>query len=186
MSFAVVLLSFCRNESKNNSVEAHSLVDTLKALPAPKGATVLYLVVGGTIEWSGIYTLSKDGHHGTINIEGGKLLLNDDRLVSGKINIDINTVSVNDIKDPGEKRDLESHLKDADFFDAKPYPKAVFEFREAFPGATTTAFNWVLNGFLTMKGQTHPVVVPVKMTLAEGWLQAETPGFSINRTQWGG
>jgi Uncharacterized conserved protein len=178
------LLSSCKNDPKATGAQAQN-IDTLQVLAVPAEGAEMYVIVDGSIEWSGMHTLNKDGHQGTILVESGELLINKGQPVSGKFTIDMNTVSVSDIKDPGERRDLESHLKDADFFEVKAHPKAVFEFKEVLPSATTPSFNWVLNGALTMKGKTNPVVVPAKITLEGDMLKAETPSFSINRTQWG-
>ena len=111
------------------------------------------------------------------------MLVNQGQLLSGKVILDMNSISVTDIKDPGERRDLESHLKDADFFEVNKFPKAEFVFTEVLP-STMPNFNWVLSGSLTMKGKTAPVNIPVKVSIEGDMLRAETPAFPINRTQW--
>jgi polyisoprenoid-binding protein YceI len=96
----------------------------------------------------------------------------------------MNAITVTDIKDPGERRDLESHLKDSDFFEVNKYPKAEFVFEEVLPGKAEN-FNWVLNGHLTMKGKKVPLTIPVMIRMEGDVLQAESPAFPINRTLWG-
>lgn len=182
LALVVLGLFSCKNGPKNPQPQPEVETITVKQVPAI-GATT-FVVTEGTVEWSGTKTVKKTGHEGTITVEGGELLVNQGQLLSGKVTLDMNSISVTDIKDPGERRDLESHLKDADFFEADKYPKAEFVFDEVLPGNAPN-FNYVLVGKLTMKGQTNPVNIPVSLQIEEGELRAETPTFQINRTQWG-
>jgi len=183
-----LLLGFfsCKNEPKKteSQVSAQPEMETIKVNPVPTEGAATFRVSEGTVEWSGTKTVKKTGHQGTISVEGGELLVNQGQLLSGRVTLDMNSISVTDIKDPGERRDLESHLKDTDFFEADKFPKAEFVFDEVLPG-NTPDFNFVLVGKLTMKGQTNAVNIPVTLQIAENELRAETPTFQINRTQWG-
>jgi polyisoprenoid-binding protein YceI len=123
-------------------------------------------------------------HSGTINIEGGELVVDNGQLQSGTVNIDMNSLTVSDLNDAGEKKELESHLKDGDFFNVRKYPQAQFKFSEVLP-STLPAFNAVIAGELTMKGKSKTVNVPVKLILTEDLLTAESAAFPINRTDWG-
>ena len=125
-----------------------------------------------------------DGHKGTITVEKGTLSVNQNKLIQGTITLDMTSIAVSDIEDAGERRDLESHLKDADFFEADKYPKAEFVIREVLP-SNAPAYNWLIVGDLTMKGKTNAVNIPVKMTLEGNKLRAESTVFPITRTQWG-
>lgn len=152
--------------------------------PVPTEGATTFKITEGTVNWSGAHTLKKDGHQGTINVEGGEILVNQGQIISGKVTLDMNSIAVSDIKDPGERRDLESHLKDSDFFETNKFPKATFSFDEVLP-STMPNFNWVLSGKLTMKGKTNPVNIPVKVSIEGDVLRAESPAFPINRTLWG-
>jgi polyisoprenoid-binding protein YceI len=96
----------------------------------------------------------------------------------------MNSLSVTDLKNPAKKANLESHLKDQDFFETNKHPEGVFAIKEVLPGAGQD-FNRVISGELTLKGITKPVNVPVRISIENGVLRAETPAFSINRTDWG-
>ncbi|MFN0213038.1 MAG: YceI family protein [Saprospiraceae bacterium] len=174
----------CKNDSKIEAAQAAPAVETIRVAPIPTDGATAFVVTDGIVNWSGTHTIKKDGHQGTIQVESGELLVNQGRVLSGKVILDMNSVSVTDIKDPGGRRDLESHLKDSDFFEVKKYPKAEFEFYEVLP-STMPNFNWVLGGNLTMKGNTIPINIPVQISIEGDVLRAESPAFPINRTQWG-
>lgn len=175
----------CQNAPQTEAAQVTPpAMEEIKYTPASKEGAQAYLVKEGTIEWVGTKTVSKSKHEGTISVQSGELLVNNGQLVSGKVLIDMNSIAVTDIKDPGERRDLESHLKDADFFEVNQYPLATFVFEEVLPN-TTPEFNWVLVGQLTMKDKTIPVNIPIKMTLQGETLRAESAAFPINRTKWG-
>lgn len=178
----VLGLFSCKNEPKTAQTQPE--VETITLSPVPTEGAATFVVTEGTVEWSGTKTVKKTGHQGTINVDAGELLVNQGQLLSGKVSLDMNSVSVTDIKDPGERRDLESHLKDADFFETDKYPKAEFVFDEVLP-SNTPNFNYVLVGKLTMKGQTNPINIPVALNIEGNELRAESPTFQINRTQWG-
>jgi len=181
------LLSFiaCKNDPKVEAAKsATQAQEAARATTVPTDGAGAFVITEGTVNWAGSHTVAKVGHEVTINIESGELLVNQGQLLRGIVVLDMNSISVTDIKDPGERRDLESHLKDADFFEANKFPKAEFAFEEVLP-STMPNFNWVLHGNLTMKGKTNPVNIPVKISIEGDVLRAESPSFPINRTQWG-
>jgi len=184
IAFSFFAFLSCKNDPKTEAAQVTPKVDTVRLNPVPTEGAVTFKITEGTVSWSGTQTIKKDGHHGTITVESGALLVNQGRVLSGKVILDMNSLSVTDIKDPGGRRDLESHLKDSDFFEVKKFPKAEFEFYEVLP-STMANFNWVLSGNLTMKGKTLLVNIPAKISIEGDVLRAESPAFPINRTQWG-
>lgn len=184
ITFTVFALFSCKNDPKIDAAQAAPKQDTIRVAQVPREGGATFVVTEGTVNWSGTNTVSKSGHQGTINVEAGELMVNQGQLLFGTVTLDMNSISVTDIKDPGERRDLESHLKDSDFFETNKFPKAEFAFTEVLP-STMPNFNWVLSGNLTMKGKSVPVNIPVKVTIEGDMLRAESPTFPINRTQWG-
>ncbi|MBC7777464.1 MAG: YceI family protein [Phycisphaerae bacterium] len=184
LGFSLFAFLSCKNDPKTGAAQTVPQVETAQVVPVSTDGAATFIVKEGTVNWSGTHTIAKDGHQGTINVESGEMLVNQGQLLSGKVTLDMNSISVTDIKDPGERRDLESHLKDSDFFEVKKFPKAEFVFDEVLP-STMPNFNWVLSGNLTMKGKTLPVNIPVKVSMEGDVLRAESPAFPINRTQWG-
>ncbi len=183
-AFAITAFFSCNNDPKIEAAQAAPKLEAARLEPVPTEGAVTFAVTEGIVNWSGTNTVGKSGHEGTITVESGALLVNQGQILSGKVTIDMNSISVSDIKDPGERRDLESHLKDADFFEVNKFPKAEFEIDEVLP-STMPNFNWVLSGTLTMRGKTAPVNIPVKVSIEGDILRAESPAFPINRTTWG-
>ena len=187
-AFPITLLCLavwaCKNDPKTEAAQVAPKTETVTVTPASTEGAGTYAITEGVVTWAGTHTIGKDGHQGTIKVESGEILVNQGQILSGKVVLDMNSVSVTDIKDPGERRDLESHLKDSDFFEANKFPKAEFLFTEVLP-STMPNFNCVLSGDLTMKGKTAPVNIPLKVTFEGDMLRAESPNFPINRTTWG-
>ena len=184
LSLCLFAFISCKNTPKAEAVQPAAKPDTIRVTPISTEGASTFTITEGIVTWSGTKTLKKDGHQGTIAVEGGELMVNQGQLIKGKVILDMNSLSVSDIKDPGERRDLESHLKDADFFEVEKYPKAEFVIEEVLPN-NLPGYNWVLSGQLTMKDKTLPVNIPVKVSIVGDVLQAESASFPINRTQWG-
>lgn len=93
-------------------------------------------------------------HNGVVDITTGDLKFEDNKLVSGKIVVDMQSIKVLDLE--GEyKQKLEGHLSSPDFFNVKEYPKATFMINDAFPVGTDGKYR--IKGDLTIKEDTHPI-----------------------------
>lgn len=180
---ALIFFFSCKNDPKNQAENTTVKLDTIQEVAVSKDGAVTFRVTEGIINWEGKKSIG-DGHNGTINVEQGELLVNQDRLINGKVIIDMHSIAVADIKDAGERRDLESHLRDSDFFEADKFPKAEFVINQVLP-SNNPAYNWLIVGDLTMKGKTKPVNIPVTMSIEGDRLKAQSPTFPINRTEWG-
>ena len=94
------------------------------------------------------------------------------------------SIEVTDLE--GEKKGkLEGHLKTGDFFEVDKYPTASLEITEvkAVEGQEGATHN--ITGNLTMKDQTKSVTLPAMVSYKDGVLEAKTPDFKIDRTEWG-
>lgn len=179
------MLFSCKNDVSQAAAAASNQTpaDTLKTKQVSTEGARSFTVTEATVFWAGKKAIG-DFHTGSIQSSGGSLQVNEGTLLSGNIILDMNSITVTDIKDPGEKRELESHLKDSDFFEVGKFPKAEFNITEVLP-SNNPAFNNVIIGTLTMKGKTNPVNIPVNMKIEGNALTAESATFMINRTQWG-
>lgn len=153
------------------------------------GEAVTYTVdkENSKIEWTGTKPTGK--HSGTINLADGSISVKGNVLDSGKFTIDMNTISVSDLKAGDGKEDLEAHLKgtgtgtEADFdhfFNVKKYPQSSFEITKAVTENGKTS----VEGNLTMKGITKNVTFPAKVTVDGNTVTLVSDTFSINRTLW--
>lgn len=174
------LLSSCKNDTPTNT---NTSAPTANTSAAPAG-TKTFTVTEGLVYWAGKNDVSNSQHNGTIQVQSGNITLTDGQLASGTITMDMNSITVQDLKDPGEKSDLESHLKDADFFETNKFPVGTFTFSESFK-STNPGFNAVVPGQLTLKEKTHNVNIPVNVSFKGEELSIESATFIIDRTKWG-
>lgn len=139
--------------------------------------------------WEG----SKPGgkHTGTINIKDANLTVKDGNIDSGSFTLNMNSITVTDLKAGEGKEDLEGHLKglvdgkEDHFFNVAQFPTATFEITKVSSLANNPEANALIYGNLTMKGKTQQVAFKAKSMIANGQIEVTTPPFTINRTQWG-
>ncbi len=180
---ALTLTVSCKNDkaAEAETTEAGAVKET-------SGEAASYTVdnTNSKIDWTGSKPTGK--HTGTINLTDGTVSIKDNMLDSGKFTIDMNTITVTDLKAGDGKEDLEGHLKgtggtEADydhFFNVKKYPQSTFEITKAVTenGKTT------VEGNLTMKGITKNVKFPATVTVNGDTVTLVSDPFTINRTLW--
>ncbi|MDZ4845061.1 MAG: YceI family protein [Chitinophagales bacterium] len=122
-----------------------------------------------SLEWHGKKLTGE--HNGAIKFLGGQLSDNHGA-ISGKFDVDMSSIVVNDLQ--GEsKTKLENHLKSADFFDSKLYPKATF----AITSLNTIAApdkdgnTHTISGNMTIRDKTNPVSFNAKFAEEAGKLR---------------
>jgi polyisoprenoid-binding protein YceI len=146
-------------------------------------------------------------HDGTINLKNGFMVINDNQLVGGAVEIDISSIRVMDIADLEKNQKLKSHLLSADFFDVESYPTGRFEilsidpldssfqfdqkdeFLSKFTPSSAESFviqdaNHTMTGALTFKDITKQIIFPVNIAIESNKLRVEAK-FNIDRTGWG-
>lgn len=98
------------------------------------------------LEWLGEKILGK--HPGTINLQSGWLIWENNQITSGEFLIDMKTIK----SDEGLTR-LEEHLRSDDFFSVNKFPvsKLIITGSDDFDKGTAT-----VRGNLTIKGITNP------------------------------
>lgn len=159
-----------------------TLVNEVATLsPVFDGSGEVYQVdtAASIIEWIGS-TPGNSQHNGIIKLSNGQFTVNNNQLTSGKFTIDVNSIA--NLDQSGKDRaNLESHLKDKDFFEVEKYPIGSFEITEIkIDSSGQRAI-----GNLTLKQVTNSIQIPVTIKIDEKSVVAETPTFSIDRTKWG-
>lgn len=98
-------------------------------------------------------------HTGEIKLKEGYLELNEDKIISGEIVIDMNTITNTDLKDAGTSQKLVGHLKSDDFFGVEKFPTASFVITQAssFKGNKAQ-----IEGELRIKGKTELISFEVE------------------------
>jgi rhodanese-related sulfurtransferase len=157
--------------------------------PAPPPDTkrnVVYHVDGekSVIEWIGRNINNR--HHGRITITSGEVVMENGRPLSGRLMLDMNTITNLDLQDEGWQGMLQRHLKSEDFFDVERYPTATFELRgaAAIAGSTPGTPNVEIAGSLTIKETTRSICFPTIIVLQkDGTLKAQA-ALDLDRTLW--
>lgn len=134
------------------------------------------------VNWVGTKPTSR--HNGTINISDGSFNVDKGEIKTGSFTLDINSIAVTDLT--GDKKaDLESHLKDADFFDAGKFPAAKFEITgiTAQPSADKK-YTHNVSGNMTIKDITKNISFPANIKVSDTEISAQSE-FNILRTDFG-
>ena len=184
LSLFVIAATMLTVSCKNDKTETPEVQEEV-AVASDAASPYVVDAASSIIEWVGSKPAGK--HNGTIAISNGEVYLNNGKIESGKFTIDMNSITVLDLKAGEGKEDLEGHLKglgkeeDADhFFNTKKFPEGSFE----ITAVNTVDAQTTVEGNLTLKGITKPVKFPATITLDGNKMTLSTESFKINRTEW--
>ena len=140
------------SEAQQAGISDAAVLPNRKALD-----TVKVDLTKSSMHWKGTKMRGSGKHEGIIQLKEAYFLSKEEQLVGGSFTADMQTISVTDIPEhePIPIRNLNNHLKSADFFDVEKYPNATFEIIE-LKRHTTDSLK--VTGNLTMKGITKEVV----------------------------
>lgn len=127
------------------------------------------------VTWKG--SNSFGSHSGYVYISKGELMIENDQLMGGAVEVGMNT-----IEDETHKNNsgLIEHLKGPDFFDVKKFPISTIAITRV---ASINVEDKEITGNLTIKAVTHPVTFPAKMEVKDGIVKANGK-LVIDRTKW--
>lgn len=175
----------CMQSPSGEKVKSGNAVE----IGIPKDAKALNAdLEASSIEWLG--TKPTGTHVGTLAIKEGTIYLKDGKLIGGNFIMDMNGISVKDIKDVTMNQNLVNHLKSVDFFHVDSFPTANFIFTTITPiedaAATANGLRPThrIEGNLTMRGITRKVNIAAQINISSEGVQAKTPQFVLNRTEW--
>ena len=131
-----------------------------------------------TITWTAKKVTGQ--HHGKVPITSATLDYQNDRILGGTFEMDMTSLTVEDITDPGMNKKLSDHLKSDDFFSVEKHNTSTFTITEA---KTSNGTDYQLTGDLTIKGITKPVSFPAKVE-AEGVKIIATGKLTFDRTHY--
>jgi polyisoprenoid-binding protein YceI len=186
--FAIIAASaifFSCNNEKKPTVEAKDAEKATTTKDTTAAVTYSLDTTTSTVQWEGYegVSLGKSEHNGTLKITTGSISVVDNKMVSGKFLISVNSLNVDDIpaNNPGNAK-LTKHLLSADFFDAAKFPDVAFE----ITGATANGVDSMnITGNLTLKGISKKITIPAFLKFSDSSFTATTPKFYINRKDWG-
>lgn len=123
-------------------------------------------------------------HNGIITIKSGEMELDGNNLKGGKVEIDMNSIACEDIKDTETNAKLIGHLKSDDFFGVEKHPTSTLVIKSVKPAAKGAKdATHEITGDLTIKGTTHPVTFPATVEVKSGKVHA-TGKVEIDRTKY--
>ena len=178
--FLLLTFTACNNAPEGEKAEVKEAVAQKEAVATDR--TVQITPTNTVIVWTATKTFG--GHHGKISVKDGSLGLKDGKLVSGKVNIDMNSIADEDLQEPSRQAKLVRHLKSEDFFDVANHPVATFEITKVTPDAAKAGMVSVA-GNLTIKGITKSIEIPAEVAISKEGVNVKTPAFTINRLEWG-
>ncbi|MBT8319677.1 MAG: YceI family protein [Gramella sp.] len=182
-AFVIAGLGLAVTGCKNNNNEAE--VAEEKEVATAEAEAMLFKVdaAESVIEWEGEKPTGT--HTGTIKVANGSFKANDSVIESGTFVIDMKSIAVTDLEGK-EKSNLEAHLKgtvegqEGDFFNVNEYPEATFE----VTGITEEEGQAMLQGNLTLKGETKNISFPVTISREGENITINSEKFTIDRTKW--
>jgi len=181
--FMVTGLAIATVGCKNDNREAQTGDAQDAAVATMEAVEFKVDTTSSVIEWQGEKPTGT--HTGTIKIAEGTFRANDSIVESGTFVIDMASITVTDLEGD-EKVNLENHLKgtvagkEGDFFNINEFPEARFE----VTGVSNNNGNTLLQGNLTLKGETKNVEFPVNIDMNGDQLQLTSETFTIDRTKW--
>ncbi len=109
-------------------------------------------IKASTISWKGYKVTGS--HYGKISLKSGKLDFNNGALTGGSFEIDMASMTCEDLSG-GVAEKLLGHLKSDDFFGVAKYPTAKFVITQVVSRGTPGAYK--IAGDLTIKSTTKPI-----------------------------
>jgi polyisoprenoid-binding protein YceI len=136
------------------------------------------------VAWAG-QNITGSGHNGTIGVKGGELYVYDGVILGGQMEIDMTSIVVLDIEDPGSNARLKGHLESDDFFSVADHPVAMLDIAtiEPIEGAAAGAPNYRVTGNLTIKSITHGISFDAYIDQGDDTIQA-TAEFAFDRSMY--
>lgn len=119
-------------------------------------------------------------HDGAVQLKSGDLKVEGNKLVGGKIIIDMNTISVRDIEDPKYNAKLKGHLESPDFFEVEKFKSAVLDIVKVEP---LKDGQHQITAKLMIKGYINEVTFPAKIKMVGKQMSAQAE-ITIDRTLW--
>lgn len=126
------------------------------------------------LKWKGKKVTGE--HWGYIALKDGSLTIKNGKITAGTFDIDMNSMTCEDLESPEWNAKLIGHLKSDDFFSTEKFPVATLVITESAPFKDKMS---KVNGKLTIKGITHPVNFEAKKS-AEGYKARVT----VDRTKY--
>ncbi len=134
------------------------------------------------LTWTAWHLGGMDPRNGTLDYREAELLVNNGKLNSMSILLDMNSITVLDLPDDAII-ELTDHLKSDDFFKVDSFPISKFEMTklEGLEGD----YNSKITGNLTILGISKSISFKGNLIITEKEIELKSQEFIINRAEWG-
>jgi polyisoprenoid-binding protein YceI len=132
-----------------------------------------------TLTWEGEKPTGT--HKGSVSFIKASLKMDGGNLTGGEFEIDMNSISCTDIKDPKYNQKLVNHLKSDDFFEVSKHKWAKLKIKDVQLGK---GGKYDVFSELTIRGITKPVMFEATLEDKKGKRIFST-SFKVNRLDWG-
>lgn len=131
------------------------------------------------VKWVG--TKVTGAHNGEVSIESGHFVFDGNDFVGGEVVMDMTSITVEDIKNPGTNEKLVGHLESDDFFGVKNHPMAKLSIEEV---SALGDDSYDLVGEITIKGKTKEISFNAVINMKEEG-PVGVAKVKVNRTDFG-
>jgi len=152
------------------------LTSVFTFVDSPVPATVS--ISESTLTWKATKVTGE--HFGKVPLADAKLDYANGKITGGSFEMDMTSLTVEDITDAGSNKKLTDHLKSDDFFSVAKFNKSTFVIKQA---KTSNGKDYEITGDLTIKGITSPVTFPAKVDVA-GKSVTATGTITFDRTKF--
>ena len=178
-----LLYTSCKSEKKKEKTEEIVTTETKKGTESSKvnsRVTHIVDVADSNLFWTGYKPTGN--HKGTLKINNGSITMEKGVLKDCSFEIDMQSIVNTDLKDPDDNKKIVKHLKSADFFDSKTFPKASFK-STSISSDKTGSVN--IKGQITIKGITKTILISAIIKEKGEIVRLKALPFKINRTYFG-
>jgi polyisoprenoid-binding protein YceI len=177
---ALFVMASCASRSEKMA----EIMERLEAGEIPDDVSVFALDKSeSTLKWDASKVTG--AHYGTVDIKHGEIYVYDGVLLAGNVLMDMSSIVVLDLQDPGTNATLRNHLKSDDFFSVENHPESKLEIVrfDVIEGAGAEEANYRVFANLTIKDITHGISFDARIIQKDESIQAHA-SFDIDRTLW--
>ncbi len=113
------------------------------------------------IKWEGKKVVGR--HFGKVNAKSGTITIDNNKLTTGMVNVDMTSIVVEDLEDKATNAKLTGHLKSDDFFSTEKNNVSTFNLKSI----KENSGKYTVTGDLTIKGITNSVSFTPEITMTE-------------------
>lgn len=161
LSMAFIFAAYAGNESAKETVMTVNPTDS-------------------KVEWLGKKVTGQ--HNGDVDVRQGNIVLDESgNLKSAYVQVDMKTITCEDLTDAETNAKLVGHLKSEDFFSVEKHPYAEIKLTKFVAGSERGQYT--ASGDLTIKGKKHPITVPFTYNVNDGKMTA-SGSFTFDRSNY--